>query len=79
MEFSCYNCEKPGHMARYCWNIHCALFANFTEESVVAMILEINIIMDSEGWWVDIGVSRHVCYDCALFKKYFEADDKKVF
>ncbi|KAF1886007.1 hypothetical protein Lal_00021286, partial [Lupinus albus] len=32
----------------------------------------------SEGWWVDIDTSHHVCYDRAMFKIYTIDEDKKV-
>ena len=44
----------------------------------MAMISKINLITGYEGWWVDTDASRHVCFDCAQFKNYSKADDKKV-
>jgi len=32
----------------------------------------------SDGWWIDTGASRHVCYDRVMFKTYTAADDQKV-
>ena len=52
--------------------------ANLTEEPLTAMITEIHLVGGSEGWWVDIGVSRHVCYDRDIFTIYTVADDQKV-
>ncbi|KAM2507490.1 hypothetical protein ACFX1W_029799 [Malus domestica] len=42
------------------------------------MISEINLVDGSEGWWVDTGASRHVCYDRSLFKTYSVAEGRKV-
>lgn len=42
------------------------------------MIIEINIIGGSGGQWMDIGVCRHVYYDCAIFKTYINIENKKV-
>lgn len=81
VQFLCYNCNKPGHMARNCRNPRrrVAPQANLVDgEPLVAMISEINLISGSGGWWIDTGASRHVCHDRSLFKSYSEADDKKV-
>lgn len=51
---------------------------NLIDEQFIAMITEINIVGGSDGWWIDIGDSRHVCCDCAMFKTYMNAEDKKV-
>ncbi|XP_077221650.1 uncharacterized protein LOC143855418 [Tasmannia lanceolata] len=51
--------------------------ANVTEEPLVAMITEVNIVGGSEGWWVDTGASRHVCFDRKWFKTYAPADNEK--
>ena len=68
-------------MARKCRNRpSSAPQANLTtEEPFTAMISEINLIGGSEGWWVDTGASRHVCYDRNMFKTYIAAtEDQKV-
>lgn len=48
---------------------------NLDDEQFIALITEINVIGDSDGWWLDIDSSRHVCYDRAMFKTY---TNKKV-
>ena len=67
-------------MARKCRNKPSSVpQANLTEEEpLTAMITEIHLVGESEGWWVDIGVSRHVCYDRDIFTIYTVADDQKV-
>ena len=77
-QFLCYNCNKPGHMARKCrFKSSSAPQANLTDEAFIAMISEINLVGGSDGWWVDTGASRHVCYDRSMFKTYNAADDDK--
>jgi hypothetical protein len=51
--------------------------ANVTEEPLVAMITEINILNGLGGWWIDSGATRHVCHDKAWFKTYSIFEDKK--
>ncbi|KAK2429298.1 putative mitochondrial protein [Trifolium repens] len=79
--FNCYNCGKPGHMARKCRNRpNPAAQAHLTteEQTYVAMVTEVNLVGGTDGWWLDTGASRHVCYDRAMFKSYTRAEDKKV-
>ena len=52
--------------------------ANLTGEPLTTMITEIHLVGGSEGWWVDTGASRHVCYDRDMFTTYTAADDQKV-
>ena len=32
----------------------------------------------SDGWWIDTGASRHVCFDRVVFKTYTATEDQKV-
>ncbi|KAK0577943.1 hypothetical protein LWI29_002659 [Acer saccharum] len=69
------------HLARNCRNKRVARpasQANLTIDQLVATISKVNLVDGSEGWWVDIGASCHVCYDRAMFKSYSNAVDKKV-
>ncbi|CAJ2630366.1 unnamed protein product, partial [Trifolium pratense] len=43
-----------------------------------AMITEINMIGVTDGWWIDTGATRHVCYERAMFRTYTIAENKKV-
>ncbi|KAE9620733.1 putative RNA-directed DNA polymerase [Lupinus albus] len=78
--FICFKCGKPGHMARKCRNqsVDHTPQANMVEDPLVAVLTEVTMIGGSDGWWVDTGASRHVCYDRAMFKTYTNADNKKV-
>ena len=79
VQIVCYNCNKPGHLARNCRNKNRpATQANLIEDEYVAMISEVNVNGESEGWWLDTGASRHVCHHLKLFRKYNEINDKKI-
>ncbi|RZC12050.1 hypothetical protein D0Y65_012028 [Glycine soja] len=47
------------------------------QESYIAVTTEINMIGESDGWWVDTGASCHVCYDRATFKTYTNVEKKE--
>jgi hypothetical protein len=72
-------CGKPGHSARIChYQKNGSMTqANETEEPLVAMITEINILDGLGGWWIDSKATRHVCHDKAWFKTYSIFEDKK--
>ncbi|XP_077232496.1 uncharacterized protein LOC143869822 [Tasmannia lanceolata] len=75
----CYICGLKGRIARICRRKKNAPIpqVNVTEEPLVALITEVNIVGGSEGWWVDTGASRHVCFDRKWFKMYAPADNEK--
>ncbi|XP_071687092.1 uncharacterized protein [Rutidosis leptorrhynchoides] len=77
--FLCFNCGKSGHMTRKCRNRSNTPGVNLTEEfPMIAMITEINLVGQSDGWWVDSGASRHVCndrsteYDLSIFIDFYK-------
>jgi len=79
--FNHYNCGLPCHMARKCKNIsNRPAQAHMTteEQPYTTMITEINIDGIYDGWWMDTSASRHVCFDCDMFKTYIATEDQKV-
>lgn len=38
-----------------------------TDEKFNAMMIEINTFYGCDGWWIENGASRRVCYDRVIF------------
>ncbi|CAJ2651716.1 unnamed protein product [Trifolium pratense] len=83
--FYCFNCWKTGHMSKKCRNPKrpkpanlAHINVNVADEPYAAMITEINMVGGTDGWWIDTGATRHVCYDRAMFKTYTNAENRKV-
>ena len=41
-----------------------------TDEVITAVISEINLVSNGKDWIVDIGATKHICYDRSIFSSY---------
>lgn len=78
---ACYNYGKPNHYAQDC----CALPHKYHvikkydyPSPVIVMILHIFHVENDFDWWIDIGATCHICYNCNLFNNYELMDGLKV-
>ena len=87
---NCWVCGKPGHRAHECrhrkdqpaGNSNHKNQANVTatNEDLVAVISEVNMIDNVKGWWIDTGATRHICGDKALFSTFEDVtSDEKLY
>ncbi|RVW73221.1 Retrovirus-related Pol polyprotein from transposon TNT 1-94 [Vitis vinifera] len=77
---SCWVCGKSDHCAKDCWHKNDekklerkgkASQANMVKfENFVVVILKSNVVMDSKGWWIDSGATRHICGDINSFVNF---------
>nr|XP_028961902.1 uncharacterized protein LOC114826148 [Malus domestica] len=61
----CWVCGKIGHRAKDCChkkdqNTENSNQANIAEDKFVAIVSDVNLLSNSNDWWVDIGATRHV-------------------
>jgi hypothetical protein len=57
----CHYCKKPGHFIKDCRVLTKKEQANNVEENLIAVIFEVNMVVNASGWWVDTGATRHIC------------------
>ena len=59
---ACWFCSKPGHFKSECRSFNNKkIGASESKNKFMAVISEVNILEDAEDWWIDSGVTRHVC------------------
>lgn len=44
-----------------------------------AVVFETNMVDNPNAWWVDTGVTRHICSDKALFSTYAQVSGRKLY
>lgn len=50
------------------------------EEKITAMVTKVNYIANTRDWVVDIGATKHICYERDVFTSYKTVGDgEKVF
>ncbi|KAK4276828.1 hypothetical protein QN277_014933 [Acacia crassicarpa] len=81
----CYNCGKPGHRAKDCKkpknfkkkNTEANMVDNTTNKmdsmSLLAVVMQCNLVGNTKEWWVDTGATRHVCANKWMFSSYTPA------
>ncbi|XP_073292427.1 uncharacterized protein [Primulina huaijiensis] len=87
---TCYNCEKPNHMAKDCRkpkkgnpqaNVvqERSVPFDFSELDLSAVILEANLVENPNEGWVDTGATRHICSNKKLFSTYTPSTERKLY
>ncbi|XP_022861374.1 uncharacterized protein LOC111381780 [Olea europaea var. sylvestris] len=86
----CFNCDKVDHKSSECRmpkkktkeaNMVDYMAQDVSEINLAAVISEVNMVgSNPKEWWIDTGITRHVCFDKELFAT-FEAieNEEKLF
>lgn len=82
---NCYNYGKDGHRSIGCRMPKKQVQVNITESDAIsdiyltAIISECNNFVNSIDWWVDMGVTCHICANKGMFSSYTPTDGGKLF
>ncbi|XP_073049037.1 uncharacterized protein [Primulina eburnea] len=87
---TCYNCGKPNHMAKDCRkpkkgnpqaNVvqERSVPFDFSQLDLSAVILEANLVENTNKLWVDTGVTRHICSNKGMFSTYAPSTGRKLY
>ena len=78
----CWVCGKAGHKAQECRHRKDQTVTRTNQahvhefdDNLVAVVTETNMVSNVKGWWIDTGVTRHICGDKNLFSEYKHMDD----
>ncbi|XP_016652450.1 PREDICTED: uncharacterized protein LOC107881912 [Prunus mume] len=76
----CFNCNKHGHREANCQSKGKSTEVHMTKEeklsnkifdiNLLSVIYEVNLVSNTEEWWVDTGATRHICSDRKMFTTY---------
>ena len=69
---ACWVCGNPGHKSMDCRHkkdkpAENKNQANMAEDQFIAVVSEVNLMTNSNDWWIDTGASRHVCAKRSMF------------
>ena len=57
-----------------------ASLTNHASLSLSAVVSEVNLTTNNNDWWVDTGVTRHICSEKLLFSEYQKVEhDEQLF
>ena len=80
---NCFVCGKPGHHAPQCRhrarndNPPRANIAQGEDDTIVAVVSQVNLMTNVSKWVVDSGATRHICANRSAFTSYTSVGHEK--